>query len=80
MGALGAFVSAYTATQLADDLDTDLNQIYRWVRGDASPCVTRAIQVVEIARGVGTELSLEDVFAAQVTRVRCRMRASLPPL
>jgi transposase-like protein len=81
IGKFGTFAERYTVIRLARDLEIDLNQVYRWVRGDSTPAPTRAIQVVEIARGAGAELSLEDVYQSDIVRVRVRMRSrsSLPP-
>jgi hypothetical protein len=58
----------------------DVTSVYRYVRGDYCLPVQKAIAISEIARSVGTNLSLEDIYETDVTRVRCRMRSSLPPL
>jgi hypothetical protein len=72
-------VSAYSVERLADELDLDTSQVYRWIRGDCGPPVQKAIAIAEIARAAGTNLSLEDIYEIDVLRVRVRMRSSLPP-
>jgi hypothetical protein len=79
IGALGAFANEYTCERLAGDLEIDLSQIYRWAHGDSRPPVQRAIAITEIARSVGTNLTLEEIYATDVLRVRVRMRSSLLP-
>jgi hypothetical protein len=74
-GPLGAFVNDYTATRLATVLDADLRQIYDWARGDFNPRLQQAIAISEIARAAGRSLTLEDIYASEVTRVRARMRS-----
>jgi hypothetical protein len=73
-------VSEYTVEKLAGELELDTSQVYRWVRGDYRLPVQRAIAISEIARSVGTNLSLEDIYETDVQRIRVRMRCSLPPL
>ena len=53
---------------------------YRWARGDYQPQIQKAIAIVEVARAAGRTLTLEDIYEREVTRVRVRMRSSLPPL
>jgi len=78
IGAFGAFANEYTCERLAGDLELDLTQIYRWARGDSRPPIQRAIAIAEIARSVGTNLTLEEIYATDVLRVRVKMRSSLP--
>jgi len=75
MGKLGSFVDGFSANRLAGEIDADLSDIYRWVRRDGQPSVRRAIQIVEVAKAAGVNLSLEDVYESECTRVRIRMRA-----
>jgi hypothetical protein len=75
MGALGSFVDNYTAVRLAHDIDADLAEVYCWIHGDRTLSIRRAIQISEIARSAGTPLSLEDIYEADIVRVRCRMRS-----
>lgn|GEM_PF-6205101 len=76
IGKLGAFVDDFTADRLAGELDADLSQVYRWVRGDHHPPIEKAIAIAEIARAAGTTLTLEEIYESEVTRVRVRMRSS----
>ena len=80
VGKLGSFVNEFTVKRLADEADIDSAQVYRWLRGDTIPPVQKAIAISEIARSSGTNLSLEDIYESDVTRVRRRMHSSLPPL
>lgn len=80
MGALGSFVDNYTAVRLAHDIDADLAEVYCWIHGDRTLSIRRAIQISEIAKVAGVDLSLETIYEAEVTRVRRQMRSSLPPL
>jgi len=73
-------VSEYTVQKLADELQIDSSQVYRWVRGDYCLPVHKAIEITEIARSAGVSLSLEDLYETDILRVRVRMRSSLPPL
>jgi hypothetical protein len=76
VGKLGAFVNEFTVDRLAGELDADLRQVYSWVRGDYRPPLEKAIAIAEIARATGTDLTLEDIYESDVTRVRVRMRSS----
>jgi hypothetical protein len=79
IGKLGSWVSEYTVEKLAGELEPDTSQVYRWVRGDTCLPAQKAIAISEIARSVGTNLSLEDIYETDVQRIRFRMRSSLPP-
>jgi hypothetical protein len=76
-------VSAYSVKRLADELELDTSQVYRWVRGDCGLPVQKAIAIVEIARARGIDLSLEDLYGQYFAQIRARIRAriqtSLPP-
>jgi DNA-binding XRE family transcriptional regulator len=72
-------VNDFTCERLAGELDLDPMQIYRWARGDNRPRIQTAIAIAEIARAAGTDLSLEDIYATDVTIVRVRMRSSSFP-
>jgi hypothetical protein len=76
VGKLGAFVSSYRAEVLADEINVDPATCYRWARGDGFPSIPKAIAIVEVARRSGRRLTLEDIFAPEVHRVRVRMRSS----
>jgi len=80
IGKFGSWVSEFTVERLAGELGLDSSQVYRWVRGDYCLPVQKAIAISEIARSVGTNLTLEDLYAVDISRIRCRMRSSLPPL
>jgi hypothetical protein len=80
IGKLGGFVSSFTAERLADELQIDLSQVYRWARGDDTPSFERAIAITEVARSAGMNLTLEDLYATDILRVRRRMHSLLPPL
>lgn len=73
-------MSAYSVERLADELELDTSQVYRWIRGDCGLPVQKAIAITELAQAAGTSLSLEDIYETDVLRVRVRMRSSLPPL
>ena len=79
-GRFGDWVREYTITRLAVDLDVDVTQVGRWARGDWQPSIKRAIAVVEVARSAGVDLSLEDIYEKEFSRIRYRIRNSLPPL
>jgi hypothetical protein len=80
IGKFGEFVSSFTVERLAGELQLDTSQVHRWVRGDYCLPVQKAIAISEIARSVGTSLRLEDLYAVDISRIRCRMRSSLPTL
>lgn len=65
-GKFGAFVSSYRIENLADEVEVDSASVYRWMRGDSSPSVPRALAIVEVARRSGTTLTLEDVLIREV--------------
>jgi DNA-binding XRE family transcriptional regulator len=69
-------VNDFTVERLAGELEVDPASIYAWVRGDNRPQIQKAIAIAEIARAAGTNLTLEDVYETEVTRVRIRMRSS----
>jgi len=75
IGKLGSWVSEYTVQKLADELELDSSQVYRWVRGDACLPAQKAIAIVEVARSAGTNLTLEDLYETDIVRTRCRMRS-----
>jgi hypothetical protein len=80
IGKLGSWVSEFTVERLAAELNLDSSQVYRWARGDGTPSFQHAIAITEIARSAGTNLTLEDLYEADIVRVRCRLSSSLPPL
>jgi hypothetical protein len=80
VGKLGSWVSAYTVARLAGELDLDPMQIGRWCRGDYAPSIQKAIALVEVARGAGVDLTLEDVYSRHFARIRARIRSGEPPL
>jgi hypothetical protein len=79
IGKFSAFLDDFTIDRLAGELDLDPMQIYRWVRGDYAPRIDSAIAIVEVARAAGRDLSLEDVYERDVTRIRIRMRSPTSP-
>lgn len=80
IGKLGVFVNEFTVERLAGELGLDPQRIYRWIKGTDRPKIERAIAIVEVARIAGRNLSLEDVYERDVTRIRVRMRSNLTPL
>jgi hypothetical protein len=70
IGKFGEWVSSYSVARLAYDLGVDDAQIGRWVRGDCAPTIWKAIAIVEVARGAGVNLGLEDIYAAHIERIR----------
>jgi transcriptional regulator with XRE-family HTH domain len=70
------------AEALADAVDVDLSTVYRWFRGEQSPTYDKALVIAEIARSVGPNLTVEEIYAQDVGRIRHRhwIRNSLPPL
>jgi hypothetical protein len=79
IGKLGEFVSEFTPELIAGELDLDTSPIYHWARGDGRPKIEHAIAMVELARAAGRDLSLEDIYQTEVTRVRVRMRSLSSP-
>ena len=75
IGKLGEFVSEFTVERLAGELEIETSSIYAWARGDTRPEIQKAIAIAEIARAAGTNLSLEEIYETEVTRVRMRMRS-----
>jgi len=47
---------------------------------DRLPSIHKAIAIVDVARTAGTNLSLEDIYEKEFSRIRYRIRNSLPPL
>jgi hypothetical protein len=80
VGSLGDFVSKYTCSRLADELDLDPPQIARWCRGDYAPGIMKAIALVEVARRAGVSISLEDIYSRHFARIRERIRSGERPL
>jgi hypothetical protein len=78
-GKLGSSVSEFTVERLAGALELDTSQVYRWARRRLSLPVQKAIALSEIARSVGTNLSLEDIYETEVIRIRVRMRLFVAP-
>jgi hypothetical protein len=78
IGKLGSWVSEFTAERLAGELKMDASSVYRYVRGDYALPVRKAIAIREIARSAGTNLSLEDLYEADILKVRRRMREPHP--
>jgi hypothetical protein len=61
-GKFGKFVNAFRVEKLATELDVDPAAVYCWMRNEYSPTPIKAIAIVEIARGAGFRLSLEDIY------------------
>ena len=78
VGKLGGFVSSFTVERLADELGIDVSTAGRYARGDYGIPVSKAIAISEIARSAGTNLTLEDLYATDILRVRRRMHSSFP--
>jgi DNA-binding XRE family transcriptional regulator len=74
-GRFGSFVSRYRVELLADEVGVDPASVYRWLRGDSAPSVPAAFAIVQVARRVGTTLTLEDIYCPQACSVGDRKRA-----
>jgi hypothetical protein len=80
IGRFGEWVSQYSVARLAEELDLDPMQVYRWARGDWQPTIQKAIALVVVARAAGADLALEDLYQRDFERIRTRIRNGQPPL
>jgi DNA-binding XRE family transcriptional regulator len=74
-GRFGSFVSSYRVDLLADEVGVDPASVYRWARGDGFPSIPAALAIVQVARNVGTTLTLEDIYCPEAGAAGDRKRA-----
>jgi hypothetical protein len=69
----GRFVSSFGSTNLADHLEVDRSNVFKWIRGSSAPDPGKALAICDLASSSGFRLSLEDVYANFRRRVRVQV-------